>query len=62
MLYSMSQQLDYPSVGQLKQSLERNKIGVIFAVTDDQYDNYDVKSRLYTPLPRMRIKCFYVNS
>ncbi|XP_076824218.1 integrin beta-1-B-like isoform X1 [Clavelina lepadiformis] len=39
-IYSKSQEQDYPSIGQLKEVFQRNKIQAIFAVTNDTYDAY----------------------
>lgn len=46
--YTMSSELDYPSLGQINKQIREHKINMIFAVTSDQVDLYETLSKQVT--------------
>jgi integrin beta 1 len=41
-VYTHSNELDYPSVSQINHKVKENSVNVIFAVTEEQFNVYDL--------------------
>ena len=41
-VYTHSNNLDYPSVSQINQKVKENSVNIIFAVTEEQFNVYDL--------------------
>ena len=41
-VYTHSTNLDYPSVSQINQKVKENSVNIIFAVTEEQFNVYDL--------------------
>ncbi|GFR90408.1 integrin beta [Elysia marginata] len=45
-LYTLSSDLDYPSVGQIVNKIKEKAVSIIFAITEDQFDIYERLSNI----------------